>query len=79
MRLRLNGSEPARAPPLKNRLKRDTVPLRTRQSKYPPEKCQLMSSYDENLISLSFIERTETLEWVSVPFSVTKNPQANFY
>lgn len=78
VRIRLNGGPAARVPPLQLQTKPNSVPVRAKPRRYPPEKRNFMRHYVKKLLQLDLIRHAERTEWVSAPLIVPKKPPAMY-
>lgn len=78
IRVRLNGGEPARVPPLQLKLKEGAVPVRAKPRRYPPEKRIFLRRYVAELLRMGFVKPASKTEWVAEPLIVPKKPPALF-
>lgn len=62
IRLRLSSPKPVKVEPLEIHLKQNPVPIKARQRKSSPEKCEFIEKYIDNLLDVGFVVQTEEAE-----------------
>lgn len=71
-RLRLGDDPPARVPPLKIRLKKDSVPYRCKARKYPPHIRAFMREFNSELERLGWVYENPSSRWACPALPVKK-------
>jgi hypothetical protein len=72
-RIKLGADPPAKVPPLQIRLKKGSVPFKSKARKYPPELQRFLDDFNSTLVKLGWVYENPNARWACAALPVKKS------